>query len=390
MTVSFTNPGLIPVEAIITMGVNVKEGDNPIGFFGTGLKYTIASLLRTGQKITIWRGLDRFTFETSVAEVRGKEFRFIDMTGPEGVQRLGFTTHLGAQWENWQLFRELYSNCLDEQGEMQHCRVEPREGFTTIWVDGAQFADIAAHPERIFLNTTAICTSEGVAIHPGPSNGVYYRGVLVLALQDTALFTYNLTRSMTLTEDRTLKDSWYASYYIAQALSKCDNVEVLEKVVVEGKHYEAGLDFEHVGEVFAETVERIVTAKGLTAVTGSALVQAERRALKEMRVQPLELNWSEQAELEGATDFLHSIGLPIRHKIVVAETLGPNVFGAARNETIYLARTTLNRGGNFLIGTILEEHLHLTHGLKDETRAFQDFLLDLVVKLAKSNQRSAA
>ena len=34
----FENPGEIDVAAISTFGVSVKETDNPIGFFGTGLK----------------------------------------------------------------------------------------------------------------------------------------------------------------------------------------------------------------------------------------------------------------------------------------------------------------------------------------------------------------
>ena len=34
-TVTLTNPGEIERVAIKTMGVNVKEGDNPIGRFGT-------------------------------------------------------------------------------------------------------------------------------------------------------------------------------------------------------------------------------------------------------------------------------------------------------------------------------------------------------------------
>ena len=46
----FQNKGLIDVHAISIMGVSVKE-DNSIGFFGTGLKYAIAVLLREGIKI---------------------------------------------------------------------------------------------------------------------------------------------------------------------------------------------------------------------------------------------------------------------------------------------------------------------------------------------------
>jgi len=42
------NKGEIEIETITTMGVNVKECDSPIGFFGTGLKFAIATFLREG------------------------------------------------------------------------------------------------------------------------------------------------------------------------------------------------------------------------------------------------------------------------------------------------------------------------------------------------------
>ena len=47
MTVSFITPGQIDLENVFTFGISAKESDNPIGFFGTGLKFAIATLLRT-------------------------------------------------------------------------------------------------------------------------------------------------------------------------------------------------------------------------------------------------------------------------------------------------------------------------------------------------------
>ena len=41
-TVSFKSNGLIDPLCITTIGVSVNESENPIGFFGTGLKYAIA------------------------------------------------------------------------------------------------------------------------------------------------------------------------------------------------------------------------------------------------------------------------------------------------------------------------------------------------------------
>ena len=50
--ITFHSPTILPIEAATTMGVSVKESDNAIGKFGTGLKYAIAGVLRLA-----WRAL---------------------------------------------------------------------------------------------------------------------------------------------------------------------------------------------------------------------------------------------------------------------------------------------------------------------------------------------
>lgn len=388
--VSLTNPGLIPMEAVTTMGVSAKEGDNPIGMFGTGLKYAIASLLRTSQKITIWRGLERYDFATEQGEVRGKEFSFIRMSGPEGEQRLGFTTHLGAHWETWQVFRELYSNCLDEAGDIAFTRVEPRDGHTTIWVTGETFADAARSRHLYFLSSKPIYSGSSVEIHEGPGAGIYFRGVLVAGTEKRGAYTYNVTTSLGLTEDRTLKDGWLARYYIGQLIADCTDRAILERILVNRDGYESTLTFEGPGVAFAETALELSERLGVASVIGAAVKAAEQWAQREARVKEAKLSRLELAEIEDATDFLERIGYPVEAPITVAETLGPGVFGMTKNGRIYLSRATINRGGNFLIGTILEEHLHVSQGLRDESRDFQDFLVDLVVRFAKDADRHTA
>lgn len=383
MLVSLTNPGLIPMEAVTTMGVSAKEGENPIGFFGTGLKYAIASLLRTGQSITIWRGLDRYDFASEPAEVRGKPFNFIRMTGPEGSERLGFTTHLGAHWEGWQVFRELYSNCLDEGGELWFSEADPAEDHTTIWVTGSAFTESARQRGRVFLETEPLYKGALAEVHAGSSDSIYYRKVLVGKLSEPTAFTYNLTGGVTLTEDRTLRDSYVAPSWIAHTLANCTDRSVLDASLTATQGFEKTLSFGTPCTEFAEAALELCERRGSRAVIGAAVKASEQWAQREARVAAIPLSKAEADEIEAARAFLARVGYPISAPIIVAETLGPDVFGLAKNDTIYLARITINRGGNFLIGTILEEHLHLSQGFLDESRRFQDFLIDLVVKFAR-------
>lgn len=381
--VSLTNDGLIPMEAVTTMGVSAKEGENPIGFFGTGLKYAVSSLLRTGHAITIWRGLERFDFSVERSEVRGKDFDFVVMTGPEGPARLGFTTHLGARWEMWQVFRELYSNCLDEGGSLAFANIEPAEGKTTIHVRGEGFASAARDRDTYFLKTKPIYSGVLVDVHPGRSAGIYYRGVLVAPLKRASAHTYNITTDVELTEDRTLKNMWYADSYVSHTLANCTDRKVIEGAIRNSDGFEATLAYGDPCEAFAETVLDVSERLGIAAVAGSAVKSAEGWAQREARVKEAPLSRRERDEIEAAKAFLRTIGYPITAPVTVAETLGPDVFGMAKDGRIFIARVTINRGGNFLTGTLLEEQLHITHGFIDESRRFQDFLIDLVVKFAK-------
>jgi hypothetical protein len=86
--VIFENPGEIDAAAIRTFGVSVKEGDNPIGFFGTGLKYALAILLRSGHSVTIQSGVSKHRFALKDVTIRGEKFQIVTMDRHE----LGFTT----------------------------------------------------------------------------------------------------------------------------------------------------------------------------------------------------------------------------------------------------------------------------------------------------------
>src|SRR6185437_160750 len=101
-------------QLISLIGVNVKENDSAIGFFGTGLKYAIACLARWGESLTIQSGPAEFTFCAEETKVRGKTFGVLVMRSKVDYLRLGFTTELGKRWEPWMVYRELWCNAHDE------------------------------------------------------------------------------------------------------------------------------------------------------------------------------------------------------------------------------------------------------------------------------------
>ena len=103
----FSTKGVLDLSVITTFGVNVKPNtDNPIGYFGTGLKYAIAVLLRHGIKITLYTNGQEYQFYTKEKDIRGKEFmvcryRKTGLLNKFSYHELPFTTEHGKNWELW-------------------------------------------------------------------------------------------------------------------------------------------------------------------------------------------------------------------------------------------------------------------------------------------------
>ena len=128
--IRFYNNGTLNEESFRMMGVSVKADDSKIGKFGTGLKYAIAGILRTGGNISIkTRGTDNevytYIFTTESQNIRGKDFDVILCNG----EKLAYCTDYGKHWKAWQWFRELHSNALDEGGDSTN---KPIDGFDTV------------------------------------------------------------------------------------------------------------------------------------------------------------------------------------------------------------------------------------------------------------------
>lgn len=231
MTVQFKNRGLIDLRAVRTIGLNAKpKSDNPIGEFGTGLKLAISVILRNGGTVTLWRGKTAHTFGTVATKFRGED---VTLDGEE----LGFTLNYGKNWKPWQAFRELYSNMLDEpEGACSYTTGSGsgEKGYTTITVEGCEFDELYENRRSVFLEGDPLLKVPGLEVHFGRSKVIYYNGMRAMDLPKESNFTYNITRRMTLTEDRTFMYPHMAPHYTVRSLTACDNAEVLQAVLGAG------------------------------------------------------------------------------------------------------------------------------------------------------------
>ena len=162
MTVCFQNKEEIDLRGLLTFGVSVKGKDDAIGYFGTGLKYALAVLLREGCDVSVYMGNSEITVKTQPIKIRGEEFDVVHFNDQEAP----FTTDLGKNWELWMAYRELHANCIDEQNWTIGRGLKPQKGYTTISVGGKAFSDLFEQQEgdSIFLNTDPLFVLDGLEL----------------------------------------------------------------------------------------------------------------------------------------------------------------------------------------------------------------------------------
>jgi hypothetical protein len=390
MSVYFANQGALDLDVIRIMGVSVKMSDSPIGYFGTGLKFALATLLRNRQAVSLKIRDHDLRFETEPVEIRGETFDGIFMCCAHGKrERLPFTTQLGRNWDVWQAYRELYSNCLDEHGEISE---SPLRDETVFIVHGD--AIDRAHRQRssIFVQTQPLEVVEDLEIHPGDSDYIYYRGVRVGSFSKRTMLTYNITRPMDLTEDRTIADAWAAELAIESGIPLMRDKETLSQILDAPEEFkEHSLNYAYCHRPSKEFLELASRMANDANANGSLRVMAQKH-VQDIEFYPAcDTSNAHEETLRMAMDLAAQVGAPVsREEVTITPSLGPGVKGLYHKATgrIVLPLTTLDLGFRFTASTLYEEYLHKHYGLKDCSRALQNFLLDRLFAMA--DHREAA
>jgi hypothetical protein len=290
--ITLQNEGLIEIDAIKTMGVHVKDGES-IGFFGTGLKYAIAVFLREGVDFSLYIGSNLYDFFTIDKQVRGKTFQFCHMQGPYDSTELGFTTEVGKNWDLWQAYREVHSNCLDELGSIytgNNFHPHAKDGYTTF-----RFQDLdekinvseifLSHRDKVKNDLNLLYSNDDIEIYEGESDYLYYNGIRAKDLDKKSLYTYNVKAPCSLTEDRLLCYDFEIRYILNSAVANMvtSNRDVMKNIVtsVSGT-FESTLDINNYysGPPPEEFVEELIKVKGEAELNYSVDKYVQRHSPK--------------------------------------------------------------------------------------------------------------
>lgn len=401
-TIIHDTPGLIDLRVIKTMGVNVKESGNAIGYFGTGLKYAIATLLRNGQMIEIWRGSDCHKMELRPTTIRGREFHIVHLDD----EPIGITSELGKNWQNWQAFRELHSNTLDESGQtyeltpdMPDPRSVPPEDRTLIVVQGSQYGGAYDERDSVFLSSRPIDGRPGmIEAHALDQVGVhcprvYYRGVRAgeLGMMLPTVVRWNVLETVELTEDRTLKHLFAITGLVSRFLCQHASDEGLIRRCLTAP--EGTMEYQYVkpcGDL-SDTCVRVL-AGILKNNPAATRVEWQLAYYQKMKSMPPRTGYTmseiQKTMLRDAIEFCRKLDFYVDDfPIEVVTEMDQRILGLAQvtgdQKRVFLTDRAFDKGTKHLAQTLIEEYAHLKYGLDDETRKFQDWLLERITNIGE-------
>lgn len=392
-SISFINPGKIDPRLITTLGVNVKPtSDSPIGYFGTGLKYAIAVLLREHQSITIWSGEAEYKFGLSHESIRGKDFSIITMEASGQVQTLGFTTEFGKNWTLRHAYRELYCNALDEGGQTILGEYQPSEQSTVITVTGEDFYQAHLSRDEFLLNPArrlVTKTTEG-ELYSGASKAVFYRGIAARGEEYRA--TYNITKTMKLTEDRILQSDWDVRVILASTLAECSDESILMASLQDELGAERMLYFDWTkpSEAWFQVMSQLARTKFKTCNQSALKHYYALKGRPKFNRRTISITPAETAAIEAAVDFWERVGFeistyPINIVHALSEQVGTKVLACADDGQIWLTPEVLT-DEQLLREAIIEEYIHLKCEVRDESREMQNVLFRELTRLASNLQ----
>lgn len=430
------NEGEIETGAFELIGASTKRNQTgKIGFFGSGLKYSIAFMMRSGINFKIFSGLNELGFSLKRETLRDQPFERICING----NPTSYTTTMGPTWkETWFVLREIYCNALDETG----CQIikdteniNPSEGKTRIYIElvddlmavinhwDAYFSidrDPYVQYEKVYTSGLGNEDIQGVVgklnyqpvkVFQKTEGIVYRRGVRVYKSGGLA-YDYEFA-CVNINEDRTIKNSFCLDYAFADMAGLLINEDWMTSVLRSGmndspcREYTAIESTPPSSTISDKWIEygkkHLLVVKDISGKFAQQISRSSREVLlvpnslaKEIKkywpaaeilgldkniggicmsdVEPTpKMQYLLKEVLASLKDMHYIITFPVS----IVSFQDDTILGHAdiKTKTILLSDRVFDMGRREIAMTLIEETEHIASGHGDETRAFQTHLI---------------
>jgi len=408
------NSNNIDTKAFFLLGASTKrDDDSKIGFFGSGLKYALAVLLRNNIDFKIYSNGKEIKIKTKKEMFRGVEFNSISIDN----RRTSLTIEMGIDWEPWFAVREIYCNALDEENcsfDLVDEIEEPSQGTAFFIRIDDSVKVLLDNWNNYFSNKRQdlIFEHNGNKLFYGKESSriVYRKGVQCLSDGLNSVFHYDFKDGIEINEARTIKDSWYFFYNMPQFFGAHLNIEALT-ILLENinKGFEKNFYWDNCTFFNNNWLSLVKNKQLIPANYAGYFTKGFNREdyliLPDKLVFTLKKFFKDKIKVSGfladadaeyvvvepsnkqlfilneSLSFLKEANFPINSEIKIAIFKEHKTLGAARGKKIILSDRVLELGKKQVVATLLEEQFHLESRANDETREFQNFLVGKLITL---------
>lgn len=399
-----SSEGPLDIAAITLMGLSTKRDDREkIGMFGTGLKYSIAKLLRDKIPFKLWNGEREVSITSQPGNFRGRNYEQVIVDGVA----TSITTDMGPQWETWWIIRELLSNARDESVHEFYVRpwdeVDFPAGWTVFALDYDTFEAVWLNREKYFVIDRLPRHEVGplkLYTRLGDGCRIYKNGVLIHEDDADDAFDYDMS-TVELNEMREIRYTTLLRGEITTVLlTDLDDANIVREYVNKINTHMRYFKPVYTGDVstydqmnleLSDAWKEVINGadqpfhkkEGLSGdlPTDGLVVPSGLYGVIHAfthKDKPLQLSAptpAQEEQLQRVLGKLFDYGVKIRYPIKTAE-LGPHVHGQRVDSTIVLNPSKAFGDDKNLASILLEEFLHIATGQADMTRSFQTAIFD--------------
>lgn len=413
------NNGLLDPRLIPLMGGTTKRDDSSkIGQFGTGLKYSLAYLIRNKIEFKLFVGEAEINITTVKESIAGQDFDIVFIDG----EKTSITAQMGYDWKPWMIVREIWCNALDEGGAKKEVTeiTTGTENVTSFFIElNIAFAKVWQNWTRYFVQEfEPLFSCAMFAIYAGSDKlRLYKQGVLIKEMDSKSVFCYDI-KTASLNELREFQGG--VDYSIAECLKNITDPKIItyflegakEDVHYEGKHL-SFFDWQGIewNEAWKETIGSAklihqkaidtIEARGIKMDLASTITVPENIYKELVKSKGMDgIGALRVADKVGEFFEIYSLELEMKIKqaLAILESCGyfihaelKFVYGVFGDKTvvatisldkkeILISEKLLDRPLFDVITTIVEENEHFRTGHEDCSRSFQQHFIDLFTK----------
>lgn len=409
------NNGELDIRLVSLMGGSTKQNNQfKIGQFGSGLKYVLAYLFRNGIDFKIV--IDGKQLDLGIVEetIQNTDFKIITVNG----EKTSITTSMGLDWKPWMIIRELYSNALDEGGEVVEIVTEINNvaNTTQFYIElTPEFLNVYNNWTNYFINKfIPIWDNNNYAIHAqeGPLR-IYKQGILIKEYDEKSLFNYDI-KNASINELREYQGT--TSCDLTACLFQLDCKRTINYFLTNltEKHFEGNMDYDwswvgKFNDVWKEVIgnAKIIHQEALNKLKGAQPYQD----YSDLIVVPKVLFKALTKQFDGISslrvvdkinEFYEIIDadleLKVKQALVILEEssyfIHPElkfIFGEFGDKKvlaqinidakeILVSQKMKDKSMFDFVTMLIEENEHYQTGYSDNTREFQQHFIDLYTK----------